>query len=204
MVQEKGWCFWVMLGSVLFGEVLLGSGCEHRTHPGDERASEARDGPTPTHVSWDARFMMSEEEDPRAVIQATRMEQYRTSDSTYSVWRSMSDTTRVRVHLFNPRGDSSATMTADSLVFQDRKGLLDAYQNVVVTTESRKRLETEHLTWKQADRKIRTRRFVHIRTPSEVVQGRGLVADENLETYQIGRFAAEVEMDEEGDDSEKK
>jgi len=130
------------------------------------------------------------------------MEQYRTADSSYSVWRSMRDTARVRVYLFNERGDSSATVTADSLVFQTQKGLLDAYRNVVVVTEENKRLETEHLTWTQADRKIRTKRFVRIRTPTEVVQGNGLIADENLETYQLGRFAAEVEIDDENEDSE--
>jgi LPS export ABC transporter protein LptC len=123
------------------------------------------------------------------------MEQYQTDDSTYSVWRSMGDTTRVRMHLFDEEGDSSATVRADSLVFQEQKGVMDAYKDVVVTTED-KRLESEHLTWQQADRKIRTRRFVRIRTPTEVVQGNGLVADENLETYQLGRFEAEVEMEE--------
>jgi LPS export ABC transporter protein LptC len=128
------------------------------------------------------------------------MEQYRTSDSTYSVWRSMNDTTRVRLYLFNAEGDSSATLTADSLVFQNRKGLLDAYRNVVVVTENNKRLQTEHLIWRQADRKIRTRRFVRIWTPTEVVQGNGLVADEDLETYQLGRFEAEVEIGDEGAD----
>lgn len=184
------------LGIILLGALLLGGGCEHRARSGSGRSGKKSGGPTPTHVSWDAQFTLSKGGDPRAVIEAPRMEQYRVSDSTYSVWRSVSDTTRVRVYLFNQKGDSSATMTADSLVFQERKGILDAYQNVVVVTESQKRLVTEHLTWKQADRKIRTQRFVRIRTPTEVVQGHGLVADENLETYQIGRFAAEVEVDE--------
>lgn len=138
---------------------------------------------------------MSEEGRPRAVLRASRMEQYQTDDSTYSVWRSMGDTMRVRMHLFDEEGDSSATVRADSLVFQEQKGVMDAYKDVVVTTED-KRLESEHLTWQQADRKIRTRRFVRIRTPTEVVQGNGLVADENLETYQLGRFEAEVEMEE--------
>lgn len=177
--------------------LFVGGGCEHRTGTSDRSAAGSEEGPTPTHVSWDAQFTMSEEGRPRAVINAPRMEQYRTSDSTYSVWRSMSDTARVRLHLFDAEGDSSATLTADSLVFQDRKGLLDAYRNVGVVTESDKRLQTEHLIWRQADRKIRTRRFVRIWTPTEVVQGNGLVADEDLETYQLGRFEAEVDVDEE-------
>lgn len=189
-----GWFF------VAVGGGVLGGGCEHRTRSGEPDRKSRAQGPTPTHVSWEAEFDMTEEGRPRAVLRARRMEQYEADDSTYSVWRSMDDTTRVRVYLFDEDGDSSATVTADSLVFQDQKGVLDAYRDVVVTTEENKRLESEHLTWHQADRTIRTRRFVRIRTPSEVVQGDGLVADEDLETYQLGRFSAEVDVDE-GDDS---
>lgn len=185
------------------GGGLLASGCEHRTRPGGTNRDNTTRGPTPKHVSWDAAFNMSEDGRPRAVLRARRMEQYQTDDSTYSVWRSMDDTTKVRVYLFDEEGDSSATVTADSLVFQDQKGVLDAYRNVVVTTEDSKRLESEHLTWHQADRTIRTRRFVRIRTPSEVVQGDGLVADEDLETYQLGRFSAEVDVDEDNDTGEQ-
>ena len=197
--------FWTsrsVLGLVL-GIFLMSGGCEHRTQSGAaQNDTTAATGPTPKHVSWEARFTMSEGGRPRAALEASRMEQYRTADSSYSVWRSMDDTSRVRVYLFDEQGDSSATVTADSLVFQDQKGILDAYRDVVVVTESNKRLETEHLTWSQNDRKIRTRRFVRIRTPTEVVQGNGLVADEDLETYQLGRFAAEVEVEEENGDTE--
>lgn len=146
---------------------------------------------------------MAEEGRPRAVLEAPRMEQYQTDDSTYSVWRSMRDTARVRVYLFDQKGDSSATVTADSLVFREQKGLLDAYRDVVVVTESNKRLESEHLTWNQADRTIRTRRFVRIRTPTEIVQGNGLVAEEDLETYQLGQFSAEVDIDEENEGADE-
>lgn len=197
MLQRFFWIHWSVLVAGLLAVVFVGGGCEHRTGSSDRPSAESEEGPTPKHVSWDAQFTISEGGRPRAVIAAPRMEQYRTSDSTYSVWRSMNDTTRVQLYLYDSEGDSSATLTADSLVFQDRKGLLNAYKNVVVVTENNKRLQTEHLVWRQADRKIRTRRFVRIRTPTEVVQGNGLVADEDLETYQLGRFEAEVEVDDE-------
>ena len=198
--SSQDW-FWIsgsVLVASLLGMLLLGGGCEHRVRSGGSDSLATAEGATPKHVSWEARFAMTEGGRPRATIKASRMEQYRTADSSYSVWRSMNDTARVRVYLFDQEGDSSATVTADSLVFQDQKGLLDAYQNVVVVTEDNKRLETEHLIWSQADRNIRTKRFVRIRTPSEVVQGTGLVAEEDLDTYQLGRFSAEVEVEDEG------
>ena len=195
--SDQGRC--VLLGVIVVGVVggaLLTTGCERRTGSGPSGPGSATDGPSPTHVSWEAEFEMSKRGRPRAVLHARRMEQYETEDSTYSVWRAMDDSARVQVFLFDEEGDSSATVTADSLVFQNQKGVLDAYRDVVVTTEDNKRLESEKLRWHQADRTIRTHRFVRIRTPSEVVQGNGLVADENLETYQIGRFSAEVDVEE--------
>lgn len=200
--QDYFWISGSFLVASLLGVLLVGGGCEHRVRSGGPDSLASAEGPTPKYVSWEARFTMTEGGRPRATIKAPRMEQYRTADSSYSVWRLMSDTARVRVYLFDEKGDSSATVTADSLVFQDQKGLLDAYQNVVVVTEDDKRLETEHLTWSRDDRKIRTKRFVRIRTPSEVVQGNGLVAEEDLDTYQLGRFSAEVEVEDENKDPE--
>jgi len=191
---RPGICGLVLLAGFWWTALITG-GCERRSRSGGADPQRTNTGSTPKHVSWDAQFEMSEEGRPRAVLRAPRMEQYQTDDSTYSVWRSMNDTLRVRAYLFDEQGDSSATVSADSLIFQEQKGVLDAYQDVIVTTAD-KRLESEHLTWHQADRQIRTRRFVRIRTPTEVVQGNGLVAEEDLETYQLGRFEAEVEMEE--------
>lgn len=124
------------------------------------------------------------------------MEQYRSEDSTYSVWSTVSDSSRVHSYVFDEEGDSSATITADSVVFYNEDGRFEAYDNVIVQTVEGRRLESEHLTWNQFDRKIRTRRFVHITTPTEDVRGNGLVADEDLATYQIGEFTAEVDVEE--------
>lgn len=180
------------MAAVLATALLLG--CEERTRE-SAPDPEPPTGPTPTHISWNARFTMSQAGRPRAHIRAEQMEQYDTPDSTYSILRSPSDTSRVRAHVFDEQGDSSAVIIADSVLFHDREGRFEAFGNVVVITTEDKRLESEHLTWQQADRKIRTRRFVRILTPTERVQGNGLVADEDLDTYQIGRFTAEVEME---------
>ena len=59
------------------------------------------------------------------------------------------------------------------------------------------RLECEHLIWLEEKREVRTPGFVSIVTPTERVQGYGLVADEDLRTVQIGRFTAQVTLEEE-------
>jgi hypothetical protein len=130
------------------------------------------------------------------------MAQYETPDSSYAVLRPpRGDSARVYVQLFTPEGDSSATIVADSLLYFSDEGRADAYGNVIVRTPENRQLYSEHVVWRQADRKVRSSRAVRIVTPTETLNGRGLVADEDLSSYQIGRFDAEVELDDENDDT---
>ena len=186
-------------GTVLVMALLLvlGGGCEYRSRDGESAFSpDSTRRKGPSQVTLAPRFVLNEGGKRRAVIQADRMEQYTSADSTYSVWRTLRDSSRVRSYVFE-EGDSSATILADSVVFFNQQGRFEAYGNVVVLTTEGRRLESEQLTWNHVDRTIRTRRFVHITTPTEDVQGNGLVADEDLETYRIGRFTAEVEVENE-------
>lgn len=191
-------CVRGLLMCLVVGGLFLMGACEYRART-DRNAvppdSLLKDGPS--QVSRDARFTMNRGGTRRAIIQADQMRQYTTDDSTYSVWRTLHDSSRVRSFVFDEKGDSSATIIADSVLYFTQEGRFEAYGNVVVETNEGKRLESEHLRWNQIDRTIRTRRFVRITTPTEDVRGNGLVADEDLDTYQIGRFTAEVEVDEE-------
>jgi len=177
------------------GLVAVLGACEYRSRSGGGLPSDSLETQGPSQLTWDATYSVNEDGRRRAQIRADRMDQYRTEDSTYSVWRTLSDTGRVRSYIFED-GDSSATILADSVVYYAQEGRFEAYGNVFVRTHENRQLESEHLTWYQFDRTIRTRRFVRITTPSEDVRGNGLVADEDLETYQIGEFTAEVEVEE--------
>lgn len=178
--------------------LLAGSaaGCEYRSRSQGPAGLDSLQAAGPSQSTWNARFSMRENGRRRAAIRAEKMEQYQTPDSTYSVWRTLSDTARVWSYVFE-EGDSSATIIADSVAYFSDEGRFEAYGDVVVRTVEGRRVESEHLTWHQFDRKIRTRRFVEITTPTEIVRGNGLVADEDLETYQIGKFTAQVEVDDE-------
>ena len=192
---RAGWGGGAAIGVLLL--LLLGGGCEYRSRSeADSVPSDSVLRERPAQETGAPRFVMREGGKRRAVIQSDRMEQYRKDDSTYSVWRTLGDSARVRSYVFE-EGDSSATILADSVVFFNQEGRFEAYGNVVVLTTEGRRLESEHLTWNQFDRTIRTRRFVHITTPTEDVRGNGLVADEDLETYQIGQFTAEVDVEDE-------
>ncbi|NBB75539.1 MAG: LPS export ABC transporter periplasmic protein LptC [Bacteroidetes bacterium] len=180
--------------------LTLNLGCGRRAST--PAAAEGPDEAAPRQVSYDARFALNQGERRRAAIAAGRMEQYSRGDSTFSLLLGAPDTlqarapSRVTAWLFDAEGDSSATLTADSLIYFDARGQFEAFGDVEVVTQTDKQLRSEYLTWDEADRMIRTDRFVQITTPSERVEGYGLVAEENLDTYQIGRFTAQVTIDE--------
>ena len=182
------------LGCAVLALVVCLTGCEYRSRTDDAPSLDSLQQSGPDQLTWGAQFSVSEKGKRRAVIRADTMEQYRTSDSSYSVWQTLSDTGRVRSYVFED-GDSSATIIADSVRYYNADGQYEAFGNVIVQTKSGRRLESEHLTWDQFARKIRTRRFVEITTPTEIVRGNGLVADEDLETYQIGEFTAQVDIE---------
>ncbi len=66
---------------------------------------------------------------------------------------------------------------------------------VVIQTSDNRTLVSEWIEWKEDDRLLRTDRFVQITTPDEVVSGTGLEASEDLSSYRIGEFRAEVVID---------
>ncbi len=185
------------VGRIIWMAILLvgcTAGCERSTSPTAD-ASVPDEGPD--QISWNARFALSEGGARRAEIIAGRMEHFMQGDSSYAVLQPHPDSAqgRVTAHLFTPEGDSSATLRADRLLYFEAEGRFEAFDRVVVTTPEGKRLNTEHLTWDEVDRKIRTPGFVRITTPSEYVEGTGLVAEEDLETYQLGRFSARVTLE---------
>jgi LPS export ABC transporter protein LptC len=83
-------------------------------------------------------------------------------------------------------GSQAATLTADSAIIDDRSRNMTAIGNVVVISDSNnRRLETQRLVWDHATEEIRTNENVVITTPTEIIEGQGLVSDQYLTAYRI-------------------
>jgi LPS export ABC transporter protein LptC len=62
---------------------------------------------------------------------------------------------------------------------------MEAKKNVEVINEKGDKLNTEHLTYDQADGKLRSDEFVKITTADEIIYGTGLEANEDFSRYRI-------------------
>ena len=114
-------------------------------------------------------------------------------DSSYQ--RLSGDKSKVHVNLYDTTGAATVSITADQVWYYGQQQRVVADGEVLVLTSDGRRLETEWLEWESGNQKIRTDRYVHITTPDETVEGTGLEAEEDLSSYQIGRFKAEVAVD---------
>lgn len=187
------------MGGALVGLVLLTvlTGCEYRSAsqgPRDDRAEHA-----PDQESWDVRFSVYDAAQPRAMIEAAYMARYEQEDSTYTLLRGSAPEEggagRVTAHVFDEHGRPSAVITANRMTYQDEKDRFVARGQVVVETTDGKRLTSEHLTWNEEERKIRTPGFVRIITPSDRVQGYGLEAAEDLSTYRLSNVTGQTTVE---------
>ena len=185
---------------LMFLTFLLVS-CERRASV--PTIADARQQSEPSERSWGIHTFVShvpQESDEsllRMEIIADYMARYELPDSSYQLLAGYPPGAgnRVRVLLYDERGDSSATVTADRVLYFDQDNYFEAHGEVVVETREARHLETEALRWRAEDREVETQSFVVITTPEEQVQGYGLVADEDLSTYRIGRFTARVSVE---------
>ena len=155
---------------------------------------EIRAEQLPDQESWFATFDVLNGTMPRLKILADYIAKYEETDSTYMILKGHPDSlnSRVTAFVFDEKGDSSATIRANNMVYFEDDRRFEAHGNVIVDTHDKKRLETEFLIWLEVERKVQTEGFVRINSPTENIQGYNLDADEDLENYQIARVTGKA------------
>lgn len=159
----------------------------------------------PTLESWGAHFTVSqvpvgeEASRRRFEIRAGYLAEYTRGDSTYTLLRTDPERPEphVTAYLYDAADDTSATLTAQRVLYFEADRRLEARGDVVVVAREGRRLESEHLVWHEDDHTVRTPGFVRIITPTEQVEGYGLEADEDLATYRLLRVTANVMYEDE-------
>lgn len=229
LTAEGSWKGLVLAAVVVLGAGPVAAGCEYRSAAGAEQALQQADARAnaPDQTSEDVQFFIYEDDAPRALVEAPRMERFESEDSTYTLLHGGEEGAaardsagqrppvgigapdaeehRVVARIYEATaeaGDSAsgpgaaATIRADRIVYQDDERRFNAHGRVVVVTAEGKRLESEHLAWLEKERRITTPGFVKITTPVDQIQGYGLQADENLDTYNLRRVTGQVTVDE--------
>ena len=184
---------------LLAAVALLAPGCA-RSARGDEAGGDAVAG-RPAQESWDAVLRVTRDGADRARIAAPYLARYEGADSTYALLQAdparpdPSGGRAVHVRLFDDAGAPSATVDADRLVYRDDEQRFVAEGRVVVVTDEGRRLESEQVRWDEGSRELRADGFVRITAPDERFEGYGLVAAEDLSTYELARVTGQAEVE---------
>jgi len=101
--------------------------------------------------------------------------------------QSLVDAKTVRIEFFDKEGKRFSTLVAKTGRVHQQTNDLEARGNVVVTTESGIRMETDSLRWQNTAAKIVSDGFVKVTRQHDVVTGYGFESDPSLDHFHLKR-----------------
>jgi len=88
--------------------------------------------------------------------------------------------------MYNPNGDITTTLTADSGRLENISKLYHAYGNVeIINHEQEQKVNTPEIHWNKFKREIYTDKEIVIKTPTETLYGIGMTSNEEFSKYKI-------------------
>ena len=162
--------------------LLLLTGCEEKVKPSVAPIPQSE---IPSQESWKSTVTFSDSAKVKAVLWAGHIAVYAAHRYTL-----LSDS--IHVDFYNESEEHTSLLTARRGKVNDQTQDFEAYENVIVISDSGTILRTERLFWNNADRKIHTDAFVDIVSPTEHIMGHGMVSDQGLKSYKIFRVTGQA------------
>lgn len=108
----------------------------------------------------------------------------------------------VNVQFFDDSLKVNTSLRANYAIRKERERFMEAKYNVVVVNVKNEKLETEHLVWDGAKRRIYTKSKVTITTADQITIGTGLESDEQFTDYTIENVESIITL-KEGEETPK-
>jgi LPS export ABC transporter protein LptC len=94
----------------------------------------------------------------------------------------------LEVIFYNDSGGVESVLKAQSAEVNEINNVMTALDNVILTSSSGKKLETEELIWDEKKNKIYTDKNVVITTGKEVIEGDGFESNPDFSEYSISKI----------------
>lgn len=159
------------------------NGCEEKIKP--SVLSDVQT--TASQESWNSTVTFTDSGKVKAILKAGHIAVYAEKQHTL-----LDD--GVRVDFYNQQEQHTSVLTSKRAKVDDRTHDMEAYEHVVVVSDSGTVVETEKLLWTNSTRKVHGDEFVKITSPSESLQGYGFESDESLKNYTIHRVTGETKV----------
>lgn len=136
-----------------------------------------KDGEMPQQESWNFKMMFTDEGHLKAILTSSHARIFESRKET------LLDT--VRIDFYSDNGQKTSTLTSLKGKVDGLTNNMYAIDSVVAKNGTGTVLKTQELMWRSKDKKIVSDKFVTITSPTEKIQGYGVVADQNLSNYVI-------------------
>lgn len=91
----------------------------------------------------------------------------------------------LKVEFFNDSMQVESTLDAKYARYYEKQNNILIRDSIVIVNKKGEKLNTEELVWNQSAKKLFTEKFVKITTPTQVMYGDGLEANEDFTWYRI-------------------
>jgi LPS export ABC transporter protein LptC len=143
---------------------------------------------TPDQESWNSKVVFSDSGLVRAEMYARHIRMYRDRRETLL-------DSGIIVDFYDRNEQHTSRLTARRGRVDDDTKNLEAFEDVVFSSDSGTVVETEYIFWDNALKVVRGDRFVTITSPKERLQGYGFEADQGLKNYTVfGKVSGEAEI----------
>jgi LPS export ABC transporter protein LptC len=151
-------------------------GCEEKIKPSvmsDVQISASQE-------SWNSTVTFTESGKVKAVLKAGHIAMYASQQQTLL-------DEGVQVDFFDQQERHTSVLRSKRGKVDDKTHDMEAYEQVVVVSDSGTVVETDTLLWTNSTRKVHSNDYVKITSPDESLQGFGFESDQTLKNYTIFR-----------------
>ena len=143
----------------------------------------------PSQESWNATITFTDSGRVSGILKAGYISSF--ADKKYTLLDSS-----ITVDFFDEQERHTSLLTAKRGRVNDVTHDFEAYEDVVVISDSGTTLKTEELYWSNKTQKVHTESYVEIISPTEQIQGHGLESNQSLKNYKIFRVTGKAKVQE--------
>jgi len=103
----------------------------------------------------------------------------------------------VNIDFYNEKEKAETTLKANYAIYYPDSKRMEVKYNVEVVNKNGEKLNTEHLIWDEAKKKITSDAFVKIATAKEIIMGKGLESNQDFTQYQIREVTGTIQLNNE-------
>ncbi|MDB9708305.1 LPS export ABC transporter periplasmic protein LptC [Salibacteraceae bacterium] len=148
----------------------------------------------PLQTIYESKITYTDSGRVHLIIEAGKIDRFPAGEEPYDEFNN-----GIRVLSFNKKGELESEITADRATNFPKRDFMVAKDSVVLKDKEGKMLNTELLNWDNTTNKIYTDKFVKITTPSEILYGDGLEAEQDFSRYEIKNIKGRIKIDESAD-----